>query len=100
MIKSKEIIGILAYNILFPGIEAGGKKRDLRQQTSFYISLYSSMASKQGQDLWTFGKYAVSQNSILFPGIKAGARFMNIGEITMTEDDGIGIAFLQVFKHK
>ena len=27
MIKSKEIIGILAYNILFPGIEAGGKKK-------------------------------------------------------------------------
>ena len=55
--KSKEIISILAYNIFIPGIEAGrGKKEICISRPLFYISLYSTIASKQGQDLWTLGK--------------------------------------------
>ena len=32
--------------------------------------------------------------------IKAGAGLVDIGKVMMTEDDGMGIAFLEVLEHK
>ena len=37
---------------------------------------------------------------ILVFGIKAGAGLVDVGKVAVTEDDGMGIAFLEVLEHK
>ena len=63
--------------------------------TRYTLSLHQSWGRTCG-----CCRNAVSQNSIFLFGIKARAGLEDVGKVAVTEDDGMGIAFLEVLEHK